>query len=389
MAKYGARRSLTQTMSTSDSRHELIEAIERSEEELDRRQRRVEEYGESALAELTEGYESFSEVLDIYQDQVTGDDGDIQTIVEFQSEIDRVMSEIPDDVLHADIFEECDEYLQQKWFSDSDFEHVHDQLEPVADLAEWIGDRDEALEAYRKARRDIEARLRECEGEIDELERLADLSEADLAAPTERLEEPIREYNETAMEAFREFKRSASAREVVRFLDEMEAYPLVEFESPPQDVVEFIEENPTGEEPIATILDYADYSRSKLEHYVDEPNKLKHAIEGHRTYLETLDGEPLTIDWPPPTAEELTYRCRELTAAINRIDSGVVERLREVEARPRETDYERLRRSAVVRQELSDEERERLQSRDIEADIAELRAEHDRLSEALAEYPER
>ncbi|WP_336327397.1 DUF7118 family protein [Halovenus sp. HT40] len=376
-------------MSTSDSRHELIAELERCEEELDRRQRRVEEYGEDELADLTEAYDSFYEVLDIYQDQVTGDDGDIQTIVEFQSEIDRVMTAIPDDVLHADIFEECDEYLQQKWFSDSDFEHVYDQLDPVADLAEWLGDRDEALDAYRKARRDVRARIRECEAEIDDLERLAELAEADLDAPIERLEEPIQEYNDAVKAAFREFKRSASAREVVRFLDEMEAYPLVEFESPPRDVAEYIEDNPTGEEPIATILEYADYSRSKLDHYVDDPNKLKHAIEGHRAYLEALDGDPLTIEWPPLSAEELRYRCRELTAAVNRIDPAVVEQLREVESLPRETDYERLRNSAVVRQELSAEERERLQSEAIEDELAELRAERDRLEEALENYPER
>lgn len=376
-------------MSTSDSRHELIAELERREEELDRRQRRVEEYGEDELAELTDAYDSFYEVLDIYQDQVTGDDGDIQTIVEFQSEIDRVMTDISDGVLHADIFEECDEYLQQKWFSDADFEHVYEQLDPVADLAEWLGDRDEALDAYRKARRDVSARIRECEEEIDDLERLAELAEADLEAPIERLEEPIAAYNDAVKAAFREFKRSASAREVVRFLDEMDAYPLVEFESPPQDVVEYIDDNPTGEEPIATILEYADYSRSKLDHYVDEPNKLKHAIEGHRAYLEALDGDPLTVAWPPRPAEELRYRCRELTAAVNRIDPAVVEQLREVESLPRKTDYERLRNSAVVRQELSPEERERLQSEAIEDELAELRAERDRLEAALDNYPER
>jgi len=376
-------------MSTSDSRHELIAELDRCADELDRRQRRVEEYGEAELAELTDAYEAFCDVLDIYQDQVTGDDGDIQTIVEFQSEIDRVMTDIPDDVLHAEIFDDCDEYLQQKWFSDADFEHVFDRLEPIAELADRIDDRDEALAAYRRARRDVSARIRDCDAEIDDLERLVELAEADLEAPIERLEAPIEAYNDAVTESFREFKRAVPAREVVRFLDEMEAYPLVEFTSPPQDVVEYIEETPTGGEPIATVLEYADYSRSKLEHYVDDPNKLKHAIEGHRAYLDTLDGEPLTVDWPPPTAEQLRYRCRELTAAVNRIDPAVVEHLREVEALPRETDYERLRDSAVVRQELSDEERDRLQSAAIEDELAELRAERERLTEALEAYPER
>jgi len=299
------------------------------------------------------------------------------------------MSDVSDDMLQADIFEECDEYLRQKWFSDSDFEHVYDLLGPVATLVERLDERDGALEAYHEARRDVRTRLQECEAEIADLERLADLSEADLDAPIERLEEPISQYNDAAEEAFREFKRSASGRNVVRFLNQMEQYPLVEFTSPPPDVVEYIESNPPGEEPIETVLEYAKYSRSKLKHYVDEPNKLKHAIEGHRAYLETLDGGPLTVGWPPPTAEQLRYRCQELTAAVNRIDAGVVELLRTVQALPRQTDYERLRRSAVVRQELSAAERQQLQSRPIEDDLAELREEHERLSEVLEEYPER
>ena len=376
-------------MSTSDARHDLIVALERREAELDRTQDRVEEYGEDALRNLADAYEAFYNILDIYQDQVTGDDGDIQTIVEFQGEVDRAMGNVSADMIHADIFEEADEYLRQKWFSDSDFEHVYDLLEPVESLIERLDERDDALEAYREARRDIRSRLNECETEIADLERLADLSEADLEAPIERLEEPISEYNDAVEEAFRQFKRSASARKVVSFLEQMEQYPLVEFTSPPPDVVEYIESNPPGEKPIATILEYADYSHSKLDHYVDEPNKLKHAIEGHRAYLETLDGGPLTVSWPPPTAEQLRYRCQELTAAVNRINPDVVELLRTVQALPRETEYERLRQSAVVRQELTAAEREQLQSRPIEADLAELRDEHERLSEALENYPER
>jgi hypothetical protein len=376
-------------MSTSDTRHELVATLDQRKQALDRTQERVEEYGEDDLQELADAYKPFFDVLDVYQDQVTGDDGDIQTIVEFQGEVDRVMGEVPDDVIHADIFEECDEYLRQKWFSDSDFEHVYGLLDPIEALVERLHERDDALEAYREARRDVQTRLQECEDEIDELERLSDLSEADLDAPIERLEDPISEYNDAVEDAFREFKRSGSARDVVRFLDAMEQYPLVEFQSPPPVVVEYIEENPPGEEPIATILDYADYSHSKLEHYVDEPNKLKHAIEGHRAYLEALDGGPLTVSWPPPTAEQLRYRCQELTAAVNRIDPAVVELLRTVQALPRNTEYERLRRSAVVMQELSAEEREQLQSRPIDDDLAELRAERDRLQDALESYPDR
>lgn len=376
-------------MSTSDTTDpDLIDRLEQCKRELGRAQARVDEHGEGELEQVQDAYEQFRRTLEIYQEQVVGDEGDIKTIVEFQSQLDEVMKEIPRGVLLREVFEDCDDYLQQKWFSDSDFEHVYEQLEPIADLTARLDERNEARREYREIRRDVETRLRQCKTEIADLERLAELADADLDAPTEQLREPIEAYNETILEAFREFKQTESAREIVRFLDRMEQYPLIHFESPPTDITEYVSEYPPGREPIPKLLEYADYSQSKLEHYVENPHQLKHAIEGHRAYLSGLDGKPLTVSWPPPEAETLQFRCRELTTAVNRIDPAAVEQLREVEALPRETEYDRLRNAAVVRQELSDEERERLRSGEIERELDELYDERGRLQEALDEYPE-
>jgi hypothetical protein len=377
-------------MSTSEpARSDPVARLEQHEQELDRAQERVEEHGEAELERLQDAYETFRETLEIYQDQVVGDEGDIQTIVEFQSQLDAAMKEVPKGVLLREVFEECDEYMQQKWFGDDDFEHVYEQLEPIADLVARLDDRDEALSAYRDARRRVTARARECKKEIEHLERLSELADADLDAPTDRLREPIEAYNDAVREAFAAYKREQPAREVVRFLDRMEQFPLIEYRSPPADIAEYVAEEPPGTEPIPTLLEYADYSRSKLDHYVDDPNRLKHAIEGHRAYLAAIDGGPLTVDWPPPAAGTLRYRCRELTTAVNRIDPTVVEKLRRVEALPRETDYDRLRNAAVAREDLSDEERERVRSGAIEEELGELRAEREELLAALEEYPER
>ena len=375
-------------MSTSDATDpDLIDRLEQCKRELEQAQARVDEHGEEELEQLQDAYEQFRGTLEIYQEKVVGDEGDIKTIVEFQSQLDDVMKEIPRGVLLREVFEDCDEYLQQKWFSDSDFEHVYEQLEPIADLTARLDERNEARREYREARRDVEAHLRRCKTEIADLERLSDLADADLDAPTELLREPIEEYNETILEAFREFKQAESAREIIRFLARMEQYPLIHFESPPDDITEYVSEYPPGREPIPTLLEYADYSQSKLEHYVDNPHQLKHAIEGRRAYLSGLDGKPLTVSWPPPEAETLQFRCRELTSAVNRIDPAAVEQLRNVEALHRETEYDRLRNAAVVRQELSDEERERLRSGAIEMELEELYDERDRLQETLDEYP--
>ena len=377
-------------MSTSESAPtDLVTEIERRAQELDAAQERVDEYGEAELQELADAYEAWMEMLDRFQDQVTGDDGDIQTIVAFQSRIDEVMGEISDDTLRYEIFEECDEYLQQKWFSDSDFEHVYEQLEPVGELVELLENRNEAREAYREARKDLSFRCDELAAELDELERLAALSDADLDAPTERIREPIESYNDAVTEAFREFYREESARTVVAFLEQMGWYPLVEFESPPPEITEYIRNDPPGTEPVPKLLEYSSYSRSKLSHYVDDPERLIRAVDHHRAYFDKLDADALRIDWPPPTATELRWLCQELTSAVDRIDPSAVEPLRTVRALPRETDYERLRNSAVVTGELSDEERRRLKSGSVEAELEEIRAEYERLEEALSEFPER
>jgi hypothetical protein len=377
-------------MSTSESAPtDLVTEIERRAQELDAAQERVDEYGEAELQKLADAYEAWMEMLDRFQDQVTGDDGDIQTIVAFQSRIDEVMGEISDDTLRYEIFEECDEYLQQKWFSDSDFEHVYERLEPVGELVELLEDRNEAREAYRETRKNLSFRRDELAAELDELERLAALSDADLDAPTERIREPIDTYNEAVTEAFREFYQTESARTVVAFLEEMEWYPLVAFESPPPEITEYIRNYPPGTEPVSKLLEYGGYSRSKLSHYVDDPERLIRAVDHHRAYFDKLDADPLRIDWPPPTATELRWLCQELTSAVNRIDPSVIEPLRAVRALPRETDYERLRNSAVVTEELSDEERRRLKSGSVEDELEEVRAEYERVEEALSEFPER
>lgn len=376
-------------MSTSDTTSDPVTRLRRHDKDLEAAQERVDEYGEAELQALADAYKEFTDLLERYQEQVVGDEGDIQTIVEFQSQIDAVMSDISSDTLRYETFEECDEYLQQKWFSDSDFEHVSELLEPVDDLVERLRARNESREAYRNARRDVTTRHRELHEELTHLEDLAALADADLDAPTERLREPIETYNDDAKEVFREFYRNESAREVVAFLEEMEWYPLVGFEAPPEELAEYITNHPPGEEPIPTVLEYAEYSRSKLQHYVDEPNKLKHAVEHHRAYFDKLDADPLCVGWPPLTATELEWRCSELTAAVNRIEPSVVEQLRDVAALPGETEYERLRNSAVVKQDLTPEERERLRTGEIEDELEAVRAEFERLGEALEEYPER
>jgi hypothetical protein len=380
-------------MSTSDTagaagEGDLVATLSAAEESLERAKRRVEEFGETELDRLAEAHEEFVALLDRYEERVTGD-SDFETFIEFQGNVETLVGRFPDDLLLAEAFEECDDHLQQRRLSESDFEHVRSQLEPVADLVARLDERERALEEYRQARRAVRRRARELDDQIEELRRLERLGDADLDAPTERLRDPIETYNRAVTEAFETFWREAPAREVFSFLAATTAYPLVSFPAPPEDLREYVETRAAGTEPVPTLLEYAGYSRSKLDHYVADADALKRTVATRQTYLRRLDADPLTVGWPPPEAGLLRWRCRELTSVVNRLEEHVVEPLRDVAALPRDTDYERLREAAIAESELTAAERERLRTGAVSDDLSAAVTQRDRLRTALAEYPER
>jgi hypothetical protein len=378
-------------MSTSDTaaaNPDPVERLEAAETDLGAARERVAEFGEAELERLADAHEEFTQLLTRYEEPATGD-GNFETFIEFQGKIATLVERLPEDLLLREVFEECDEHLQQRRLSASDFEHVREQLAPVADMVARLEDREAARDEYQRARRAVRDRLRELEDRIEELRRLERLGAADLDAPTERLREPIETYNEAVTDAFAAFRREAPAREVFDVLAAATAYPLVEFAVPPEDLRSYVATHPPGTEPIPRLLEYADYSRSKLDHYVEDPGALERAVGSRETYLRRLDADPLTVAWPPPDAPTLGWRCRELTAVVNRFAPPVVEDLRDVAALPRETDYERLRESAVAEAELTPAERERLERGTVSDDLAAARAERERLETALSEYPDR
>ncbi len=371
-----------------DQDQDLVAELAAAEERVEAAEDAVTAFGEGKLERLAAAHGDFSGLLDRYEEPATGD-GDFQQFIEFQEKVADFVDRLDEDLTLYEVFEECDEYLQQRRLTEGDFAHVREQLDPVADLAARLGERDEAHEAYRSARTRVRRRRRELADRAAELERLRELGEADLDASTERLREPIDAYNEQVREAFERFRSEESAREVLAVLADLSAIPLVPYDAPPEDLHAYVRDHEAGEEPVGQLLEYADYSRSKLAHYVADPDALKRAVATRRTYLRRLDADPLTVDWPPPAAGVLRYRCAELTGAVNRVAPDAVAALRAVRQLPRETDYERLRTAAVARSELSPDERERVRSGAVEAELEQVREQRARLGEALKTYPSR
>ena len=373
---------------------DLLADLRQARDALDRARDRVDEVGEAELREVADAYDDLTTLFDRYEEEVTGD-GDFQTFIEFQSQIAAVTEELSEEIRHRETFEEVDDLLQQRRLTESDWTKVRSALEPVRADVSRIDDRDDARERYDDARFAVERRLDDLADRIADLEDLRRLGDADLDAPTERLRDPVETYNDRVADAFADFRSSASARDLLAFVAKTDAYPLVPFESPPADLREYVETHAAGEEPVGQLLEYAEYSKSKLDHYVDDSDALKRNVSTRRTYLRRLDAEPLTVDWPPVEAETLRYRARELTSVVarfaDRVEGGdeVLVALREVRDLPRETDYERLRDSAQARAQLGPEERERLASGDVEAELAACRDARERLEDALEEYPAR
>jgi hypothetical protein len=365
--------------------------------------RRVDERVRSLRAELENGeiptgriedlvdlYRSVETVLDRWEERATDWD-DFQGYVEFRDDLAGTFEEAPDDVPKRDAFAEADDHVKTGDVSTSldtaDFDAARAALAPVRSIAETYealeSARQERKKLYRRARR----RAKEFRERIDSLERLLELGKADLDAPIERLQNPIAAYNESVRDAFETFRREASAREFLSLLERAARTPFVEFKSPPAELLEYVRAQPAGEQPIDELLEYAEYSASKLSHYVDDADLLKRRVATNRTYLERLSADPLCIDWPPGPADTLRFRTRELVSIVDLFaDESTVETLREIRSLTRDPEYERLRRAAESDAELTDEERRRLENGTVATELSTAREKLDRLEETLAEY---
>ncbi|GKZ14837.1 hypothetical protein [Haladaptatus sp. T7] len=349
----------------------------------------VAEYGEESIRAVADAYDRATHLLDRYEGKATGT-GDFQAFVQFQGQFADFVENLPDDLPAREAFERAENAIDKRRLSERDFENGRSALSPAEDIVALSDERNEARKRYRDARHTVSQRVTELEERIADLERLRELGDADLDAPTELLREPIDAANDAITEAFESFTHDENVRELIEFLAATEHYPLIEFQPPPDELRAYLLDSDAGDLTLPELLEYAHYSRSKLEHYVADPAALKRAVATNETYLDRLGPEPLTIDWPPAAANELRWWCDEAIRVADRFaPPEAITRLREVERLTRDDDFERLRTAARARSELSDEERDRLARGDVTDELERARERKDTLSDALDEYPSR
>jgi hypothetical protein len=362
---------------------ETAARVERLATEADRAREAVTDVGETRVAAAADAHDRAVALLDRYEERATGT-GDFEAYVEFQSQFLGLVEGLDDDLPGRESFETAAEAMDRRRLRERDFETAREALADAERYRDLLDRREDAAERHRTARHEARE-VREAVAErVEALERTLRLGDADLDAPVERVREPVTAYDEAVRAAFDEFYRTASARALFDWVAAARSYPLVDLRRPPRAVREYVREYDAGEQPVPDLLEYADYSASKLDHYVDDPGALRARVGAHRTYLERLDADPLTVGWPPPEAERLRWLGEELVAVVGRFaDDDVVAKARTVRDLPRDTEYGRLREAAVARAELDERERERLLSGAVEDDLAALRDARDRLDGAL------
>jgi hypothetical protein len=369
----------------------VVARLEAAADELETARAAVKDAGEAEVQRLADAYDEFDELLSRYREPASGSGREtFQQYVEFEGKLETVVEELPEDLLHREAFEAAEEVLNRRRLDERDFDRAREELTPAREAVELLDERHEAERRYRDARRAVTDRRRAVDERLDELESVLTFADADLDAPVETLREPISAYESAVHDAFRAFRHDASARRVLDFVAATEAYPLVAFPEPPTELQQYLARHPAGEEPIPTLLDWAEYTRSKLSHYVGDPASFRAQVAGNRTYLARLDAEPLEIGWPPPPAGSLRYRGRELVAVVERFaPESTVERLNDVRDLLRRPDYEDLRQAAVAADRLDETDRRRLRDGSIQDEVESLRGEAERLDDALETYPDR
>ena len=355
--------------------YQLVEELREAREDLERAEERIEEIGAHRLQDLEEAHERLTILLGRYEERATGS-GNFQAYLEFQESIAELVEDLPNNLPEREVFEDIDERMQKRRLSERDFDAARSALDPVRDLLERLEDRTEARNRLRSARNRVREKIHELRAEIDRLETVRELGAADLDAPVEELREPIETYNDSVRTAFESYRHDAPARDVLALVETATQYPLLDFEEPPSGLSDYLQDAAVGAEPLPTLLEYTEYSRSKLAHYVEQPATFQRVVGGNRTYLDRLDVDPLTVEWPPPPAAELRFRADEMISMLDRFAPPETVRALEsvLEVARSEDTYSRLRQAARAKAELTRDERERLASGAIETDLEAARA---------------
>lgn len=366
----------------------LITELESAYDAYQSIQSTIGEIGRDRLDELDRLYNRFDTLLSTYKESASGSGREtFEQYIAFQSELETFETSLPEDGLETGVFEDAIDYLDQRRLQESDFEEARVILEPAVDTLGILTERDEARNSFTAAKRAVEQRIDELTDEIDHLQELLAFEDTDFDVPVDQLRSLIEAYNQAVRDDFSSYKSNTSSREFIQFLETTTAYPLIEFPSPPPELVDYLESTEVGTEPTPRVLEYTNYTRSKLSHYVDDPSTFQARIGANQTYLDRLSADPLMISWPPPAPDELHWRIRELTSIINRFaPAETVRKLNDLQKFSHQDDYLDLRLAARADAALDEQEKQRLTTGELREELETKQRDRDQLQSAVSTY---
>lgn len=107
---------------------------------------------------------------------------------------------------------------------------------------------------------------------------------------------------------------------------------------------------------------------SKLDHYAADPALLQTTVGVHRTYLERLSAEPLSISIPPPAAGKLQFFTSEAISLLGRFArEETIAAIRTVRDITFEPVYNKYRLALAAEVNISDAARQLLKNKRAEA----------------------
>lgn len=364
---------------------DLIDQLSQAEQRLQAAEASLDPHTPEDVEKLETKLIELNRILEAYEDRATGS-GDFGGYVSFRATIDNFVDALPEDFPERDSFETMRESVDKRRLSKRDFAAARDAMEPAQE-------RIEGLEQFRHAIEELETALDAVVGHIEildenivETERLLALTSLNLDAPVDQLKVPFQAYNDAVARDFASYMRDVPAVDVLDLFSLHHQYPLLELPEPPTQLRDFV----SSEVPALTVhelLEYADYSSSKLAHFVDDPQAFRAAVATEQTYLERLDAEPFQLAWPPRSADQLAWRLRELRSLVNRFASeSTISSLRAVEAETRDREsFEELRAVAQAIDSTSPSERKRITSGAVANELESYQTRRDRLEQARAE----
>lgn len=375
----------------SDPPTAVTEELKTATEEYIAARDAVAEYGRETLNTVADQHQEAQALLLEYEDKAT-DTGreEFVNFARFKHSFSTLVENLPEELPARSAFEQAHECIDKRRLSEDDFVRAREALSPAAELAQRLDRLDTARSQLITTRRQAEDRITELEDRIEHHERLLELGTADFDAPIEQLRDPIDRYNQAVAAGFDTLRSDWPARRAFRVLDRATYYPLVPISQPPAELREYVETTAAGDQSITTLLAYLDYSRSKLAHYVDDATAFRRHVATNRTYLEELTVDPLQIEWPPPPADRVAWRVRELRAVGSRfLSSAGIAALRDLTACARNPEtYQRLRDAAIATEQLDKQDRQRIADGTIETELSQYRTAKEEIEAALADAPD-